>query len=103
MLLFHIRLSLRLQQINTDFVRYGLHPGICSDKLVGDISILIEYGEFVFAALFVKGSSAEARSQLKSFVKRFEAKHLGVLPDWSGTLAPFGEDNLLVEEIFKEE
>jgi len=69
----------------------------------GDISILIEYGEFVFAALFVKGSSAEVRSQLKSFVKRFEAKHLGVLPDWSGTLAPFGEDNLLVEEIFKEE
>ncbi|MHA1256064.1 MAG: hypothetical protein ACTSPS_10755, partial [Promethearchaeota archaeon] len=47
----------------------------------GDISILIEYGEFVFAALFVKGSSAEVRSQLKSFVKRFEAKHVGVLPD----------------------
>jgi len=69
----------------------------------GDISILIEYGEFVFAALFVKGSSAEVRSQLKSFVKRFEAKHVGVLPDWSGMLAPFRDDNLLVEEVFKEE
>ena len=69
----------------------------------GDITILIEYGEFVFGALFVKGSSAEVRSQLKSFVKKFEAKHLDVLPDWSGRLAPFGEDNLLVEEVFKEE
>ena len=69
----------------------------------GDISILIEYGEFVFAALFVKGSSAEVRSQLKSFVKRFEAKHVGVLPDWSGMLAPFRDDNLLVEEVFKED
>ena len=69
----------------------------------GDISILIEYGEFVFAALFVKGSSAEVRSQLKSFVKRFEAKHVSVLPDWSGMLAPFRDDNLLVEEVFKED
>ncbi len=69
----------------------------------GDITILIEYGQFTFVALFSKGNSAEVRAQLKTFIKRFETKHAGVLPDWNGMLKHFKEDNLLIEEIFKEE
>jgi len=71
----------------------------------GDISILLEYSQkrHFFTALFIKGKqSAEVRAQLKEFVNKFEAKHVDVLVSWSGILAPFREDHLLVEEIFTE-
>ncbi len=69
----------------------------------GDITILIEYGQYIFGALFIKGTSAEVRAQLKTFVSRFESIHSDVLSDWNGLLTPFREDKLLIEEIFKEE
>ncbi len=70
----------------------------------GDIKILIEYGKWVFSALFIKGKqSLENRSVLKEFVESFEKKHKPHLIDWSGALHPFRDSNDKVEEIFKEE
>ncbi|MHA1335539.1 MAG: hypothetical protein ACTSPW_07280 [Promethearchaeota archaeon] len=69
----------------------------------GDITILIEYGKYVFGALFIKGKqSSEIRAQLKEFIRRFEEKHKEHLIDWSGALNHFKDDDKLVEEIFKE-
>ena len=70
----------------------------------GDITILLEYGERIFGALFIKGNeSAEVRGHLKDFVKKFEEKYSEVLKDWSGALIYFKDDAKLVEDIFKEE
>jgi len=70
----------------------------------GDITILLEYGERIFGALFIKGNeSAEVRGYLRDFVKKFEDKYSEVLKDWSGALIYFKDDAKLVEDIFKEE
>ncbi|MHA1912968.1 MAG: hypothetical protein ACW986_04605 [Promethearchaeota archaeon] len=72
----------------------------------GDITILLEYGNNIFGALFIKGTqSTEVRMPLKDFVQQFEEKYGSVLKDWTGALSPFKqEDNdKLVEDIFKED
>jgi len=70
----------------------------------GDITILIEYGKYIFSALFVKGrQSLENRSLLKEFVDWFEEKHKPYLLDWTGALHPFRDSDDKIEEIFKEE
>ncbi len=70
----------------------------------GDITILLEYGQRIFGALFIKGiESPEVRGRLKEFVKTFEEKYSEVLKDWSGALIYFKDDAKLVEDIFKEE
>ncbi len=70
----------------------------------GDITILLEYGQRIFGALFIKGNeSAEVRGHLKEFVKTFEEKYSEVLKEWSGALIYFKDDAKLVEDIFKEE
>jgi hypothetical protein len=69
----------------------------------GDITILIEYGKYIFCALFVKGNeTAEIRARLKEFVETFETKYSEILVDWSGALIHFKENHKLVEDIFKE-
>lgn len=69
----------------------------------GDITILIEYGEYVFGALFVKGNqSSEVRSQLRDFISTFEQKYKEPLKDWTGALKPFKGTQDLVENIFAE-
>ena len=70
----------------------------------GDIRILIEYGDRIFGAFFIKGKqSTEIRSQLREFVTRFENKYTEVLKNWNGELVHFKEDINLVDQIFKEE
>lgn len=72
----------------------------------GDITILLEYGNKIFGALFIKGTqSSEIRAPLKQFVQKFEEKYEDVLKDWSGALQHFKdeENNKLVEKIFKED
>lgn len=70
----------------------------------GDIKILIEYGKYIFSALFIKGKqSLENRGILKEFVEWFEEKHKPHLLDWSGALHPFRDSKDKVEDIFKEE
>lgn len=69
----------------------------------GDVTILIEYGEYVFGALFVKGNqSSEVRSQLREFITRFEEEHKEVLIDWTGALKHFNDTDELVQNIFVE-
>jgi len=72
----------------------------------GDITILLEYGNRIFGALFIKGTqSSEVRAPLKDFVKIFEEKYGEILKDWTGALQHFKdeENNRLVEDIFEEE
>ncbi len=70
----------------------------------GDITILLEYGDRIFGALFIKGSqTSEVRSPLKEFVNQFEQKYRKILKDWSGALHEFKDDDKLVQKIFKED
>ncbi|TFG21852.1 MAG: hypothetical protein EU533_04960 [Promethearchaeota archaeon] len=70
----------------------------------GDIRILIEYGDRIFGAFFIKGKqSTEIRGQLKEFVSRFENKYAEILKNWNGELIHFKEDFKLVGQVFKEE
>jgi len=72
----------------------------------GDITILLEYGDKIFGALFIKGAqSSEVRAPLKEFVQKFEEKYGNILKDWTGALAHFKDDenNKLVEDIFEED
>ncbi len=72
----------------------------------GDITILLEYGNRIFGALFIKGNqSTEVRTPLKEFVKKFENQYMDVLKDWTGALSLFKKEvnDRLVEDIFKEE
>ena len=72
----------------------------------GDITILLEYGNKIFGALFIKGTqSSETRAPLKDFVQKFEEKYKDILKDWTGALQYFKdeENNKLVENIFKED
>ncbi len=67
----------------------------------GDITILIEYGEHLFGALFIKGNqTSEIRTQLRKFVSQFEEQYKETLEDWGGELKPFKDANQLVEQIF---
>ena len=72
----------------------------------GDITILIEYGNRIFGALFIKGTqSSEVRAPLKEFLQKFEERYKDILKNWTGALVHFNDDenNKLVEEIFKED
>ena len=70
----------------------------------GDITILLEYGNRIFGALFVKGTqTSEVRSPLREFVRKFEAKYEDILKDWTGALQHFKGDDQLVNNIFKED
>lgn len=67
----------------------------------GDITIVIEYGEKTFGALFIKGNqTSEIRAKLRSFVNQFEEQNKNPLQDWSGDLKPFKGTDKLVKEIF---
>ncbi|MEE9378159.1 MAG: hypothetical protein V3V33_08995 [Candidatus Lokiarchaeia archaeon] len=72
----------------------------------GDITILLEYGNKIFGALFIKGTqSSEVRAPLKDFVQKFEDKYKDLLKDWTGALHHFvdEENTKLVKDIFKED
>lgn len=70
----------------------------------GDITILIEYGDYIFGALFIKGNqTSEIRAKLKRVVDEFEERHGKVLQDWNGSLNTFQNDDELVDDIFTEE
>jgi hypothetical protein len=72
----------------------------------GDITILLEYGDRIFGALFIKGNqTTEVRTPLKEFVKKFEAQYAEALKNWTGSLALFKKElnDKLVEDMFKEE
>lgn len=67
----------------------------------GDSKIIIEYGDYVFGAIFANMQTAEIRSKLKTFITKFEEKHRDVLPNWNGNMGPFEQDAVLLKEIFE--
>jgi hypothetical protein len=67
----------------------------------GDSKITIEYGKYIFGAIFANMETTEIRSKLKSFITIFENKHGDELKKWNGNTSPFRDDNLLVKEIFE--
>jgi hypothetical protein len=72
----------------------------------GDITILLEYGERIFGALFIKGpQSAEVRAPLKEFVSWFEEHYKDALKNWTGSLQYFkiDENKQKLEQMFKED
>ena len=66
----------------------------------GDVVLMIEYGQYVFSAIFADKNSVELRNKLATFVKEFEEKHEDILPNWLGDTAPFADDWELVNQVF---
>ncbi|MFW9930436.1 MAG: hypothetical protein ACFFD1_13660, partial [Candidatus Thorarchaeota archaeon] len=66
----------------------------------GDVVLIIEYGKYVFAAIFVDRNSIELRNKLAQFLQEFESKHEEDLENWLGDTSTFSEDWQLVEDIF---
>ena len=67
----------------------------------GDVVLMIEYGKYVFSAIFADKISVDLSNKLASFVEEFEEKHSEVLPDWLGDTSPFADDWILVNQIFE--
>jgi len=67
----------------------------------GDTKVIIEYGQYVFGAIFSDRETIEIRSKLKSFVTEFEKRHGDVLKKWDGNCTPFAHDDVLLKEIFE--
>ncbi|MHA1729477.1 MAG: hypothetical protein ACTSWY_12195 [Promethearchaeota archaeon] len=67
----------------------------------GDAKITIEYGEFIFAAIFADMVTTEIRTKLKRYITAFEKKHNEVLKKWNGNTAPFKNKDVLVKEVFE--
>ncbi|MBD3354023.1 MAG: hypothetical protein GF364_21250 [Candidatus Lokiarchaeota archaeon] len=66
----------------------------------GDSKIIIEYGDYVFGAIFADMQTSEIRSKLKQFVTEFEEIHEDVLKKWNGNTTPFLNDDTLIKNIF---
>jgi hypothetical protein len=69
----------------------------------GDVVLMIEYGQYVFSAIFADKNSVELRNKLTEFVGIFEEKHAEELSGWLGDTSPFSDDWMIVNEIFKVE
>ncbi|MHA1819736.1 MAG: hypothetical protein ACTSU2_01355 [Promethearchaeota archaeon] len=67
----------------------------------GDTKVIIEYGEYVFGALFADRETTQIRSQLKRFINEFEKRHREVLKNWNGNMSPFQKDDKLLKQIFE--
>jgi hypothetical protein len=66
----------------------------------GDTSVIIEYGKYVFAAIFADRETSEVRAKLREFIEEFEDRHGSILVKWNGNVDPFEEDTQLVSKIF---
>ncbi len=66
----------------------------------GDTSVIIEYGKYIFAAIFADRETSDVRAKLKSFIEEFEDRHGSILVKWNGNIDPFREDEALVIRIF---
>ncbi len=67
----------------------------------GDTSVIIEYGKYIFAAIFADRETSDVRAKLKSFIEEFEDRHGSILVKWNGNIDPFRTDKELVTHIFE--
>ncbi len=87
----------------TSFAKEAVH----SEQMLktidhGDVVLTIEYGQWVFMAVFANKGSAQLRRSLKNFMVTFEEKHADELPGWLGDMEPFEKDQLIAEKAFEE-
>jgi len=68
----------------------------------GDVVLTIEYGQWVFAAVFANKGSAQLRRALRRFLNEFEEKHVENLPGWLGDMEPFEDDEKMAIAYFAE-
>ncbi len=66
----------------------------------GDTSVIIEYGKYIFAAIFADRETSDVRAKLKSFIEEFEDRHGSILVKWNGNVDPFRDDEVLVTRFF---
>ena len=67
----------------------------------GDTKVIIEYGKYVFGAIFADRETVEIRTKLAAFVAEFERRHGDILKKWDGNCTPFANDEVLLKEIFE--
>ncbi|MFQ5977856.1 MAG: hypothetical protein ACE5OZ_07000 [Candidatus Heimdallarchaeota archaeon] len=87
----------------TSFAKEAVH----SEQMLktidhGDVVLTIEYGQWVFAAVFANKGSAPLRRALKMFLDDFENRHAEELPGWLGDMEPFEKDQIFAEKSFAE-
>ncbi|MHA2495551.1 MAG: hypothetical protein ACXAEI_08680 [Candidatus Hodarchaeales archaeon] len=85
----------------TSFAKEAVH----SEQMLktidhGDVVLTIEYGQWVFAAVFANKGSAPLRRALKVFLDEFESRHAEELPGWLGDMEPFENDAVFAKEKF---
>lgn len=68
----------------------------------GDTKVIIEYGNYVFGAIFANMETSEIRTKLKAFLNVFERRHGKLLKDWNGNVSPFQVEKSYVKELFEE-
>ncbi|MFX1486093.1 MAG: hypothetical protein ACFFBS_03130 [Promethearchaeota archaeon] len=68
----------------------------------GDITLLIEYGNHVFAALLADRETSDLRLKLRNLVAGFEEKYSSMLYSWDGDVSPFQKETEWVKQLFAE-
>ncbi|MHA1333506.1 MAG: hypothetical protein ACTSPL_05500 [Candidatus Odinarchaeia archaeon] len=66
----------------------------------GDITLMVEYGKYSFAALLADKETVEMRIKLRQFLNEFEAKYAEQLAEWDGDVTPFLTEKDRVKEFF---
>ena len=66
----------------------------------GDTSVIIEYGKYVFGAIFANRETSDVRAKLREFIDEFEDRHGSILVKWNGNMDPFTGDETLIRKMF---
>lgn len=66
----------------------------------GDTSVIIEYGKYVFGAVFANRETLDVRAKLRDFIDAFEERHASILVKWNGNVEPFNDDEDLMKKTF---
>lgn len=68
----------------------------------GDITLLIEYGKYSFAALLADRETTELRGKLQRYINEFEKRYEKTLAEWNGDVEPFEREADRIAELFSE-
>jgi len=68
----------------------------------GDVTLIVEYGNYVFATMVADQETPDLRIGLRRFVEEFEKRHASVLSEWTGAMPSVEKDKELAEKIFKQ-
>lgn len=65
-----------------------------------DVKLLIEYGDYVNAAIIADKETADIRDRLDRFLNEFETNYQEYVSHWTGDVRPFFEAYKLIESYF---